>query len=126
MIEVTMEDVVRVAEEVVSTQLDYVYTNPNGLAAIQQASTDCFYVHGDAPGCVVGHILHRLGVPLEDLSYYEGLRANSVLLDLGDEEVIKMPNRAVSLLQCMQGEQDTGKTWGEAYFSALKRDNLWL
>jgi hypothetical protein len=97
---------------------DYVYRK-RGLA------DSCFYVHktpeGEAPGCIVGQLLHRLGVPLEVLKKREGRSAwavfyGDVLFDEGqaDSPVRLEGDYLARKIQLVQSAQDRGETWGEA------------
>lgn len=98
---------------VVAEQPEYVYAKP---AELKSPGNDrCLYVHGDKPGCGVGHVLHRLGVPLSFLAEYEGVGASilAVRLDL--------PWRASVLLEHFQHAQDDGRPWVEALATAEQR-----
>jgi hypothetical protein len=97
---------------------DYVYRK-RGLA------DSCFYVHktpeGEVPGCIVGQLLHRLGVPLEVLKKREGRSAWAIFYGdaLFDEGEADSPVRVegddlARKIQAVQSAQDHGKTWGEA------------
>jgi hypothetical protein len=99
--------------EVVAEQPDYVYAAPQHMARPNVES--CFYVHADAdstnirPGCLVGAVLYRLGVPLERLAAHEGTGASCVTSVL-----VNTDDRAVAVLDLAQGAQDKGSTWSEA------------
>lgn len=77
-------------------------------------TNDCLYVRpdGDGPACIVGAVLHHLGVPLSLLSANEGRPAYALVHYLGG-----VSPRAGDALAWAQGVQDTGKTWGEALAS---------
>lgn len=116
MIETTLADVTRTVTELVAEQPDYVYSSPEH----QRSALTCFYVHTDedgdnaAPGCLVGAALHKLGVPLDVLSGYEGkdaYRAASNLLTLPSDE---QRNSALQFLSAAQSYQDGGLPWGES------------
>jgi hypothetical protein len=116
-IKVTGSAVIETLREVVAEQPEYVYEAPE-----QQTTTQlsCFYVHGSVPGCVVGHVLNRLGVPLHVLAGYEGSDAR-LLVDRtlsfdGDPEDA---NDARLALQAAQAAQDGGMTWGGSLALAL-------
>jgi hypothetical protein len=105
-VNVTAEKVLETLREVVAERPDYVYEAPEGYTA--GAGVTCFYVHGDVPGCVVGHVLNRLGVPLSDLALVEGRGAYKVadwFLNITD------PDGAVDVehvLYAVQMRQDRG------------------
>jgi hypothetical protein len=114
MIELTLARTKELLAEAVTLKgEDYVYVNRDGEQAGHD--TSCHYVHGDQPGCIVGHVLHRAGVSLADLSNYEGQGAEdpaSQLTDAGGE--------VVRLLAFAQEHQDRGVPWGEAVRQALE------
>jgi hypothetical protein len=97
---------------------DYVYRK-------RGAADSCFYVHqtpkGEVPGCIVGQLLHRLGVPLEVLKKREGRSAWAIFYGrelLGDGEA-ESPVRAegddlTRKIQRVQSAQDRGDPWGYA------------
>jgi hypothetical protein len=116
-INVTAEKVLETLREVVAERPDYVYEAPEGYTAATWVAG--FYVHGDVPGCVVGHVLNRLGVPLEHLALVEGRDAYKVadwFLNITD------PDGAMDVehvLSVAQSRQDRGDSWGTALEAAL-------
>ena len=95
---------------------DYVYVNPNGEKANLDPRPICLYVHGDGatrpkePGCIIGQLLHQLGVPLDALSSLEGLPANSVV----NKFFPRTSNAVLTFLLTVQRGQDQGRSWGAA------------
>ena len=85
---------------------DYVYNPPEEMASQGQ----CYYVHGDQPGCIVGHVLNLFGVSLETLSTVEGNDAFYAIRKLlpSTSEVVR------EFLTDIQHNQDNGMRWGEA------------
>lgn len=110
MIKVSAERVIEVLREVVAERPDYVYSAPEGRRA---HGATCFYVHGEGtdavPGCVVGVVLNRLGVPLEDLAEYEGDTAQHMAT-----RFLTTPLSAADVLRRVQIEQDQGASWATA------------
>jgi hypothetical protein len=112
LMDINLERVVETATEVVGERGEnYIYEKP-----INAFGTPvCVYVYESQPSCLVGHILHRLGVPLETLGEGDRLSfsASDVCMDLlagtsfYDTEIS-------AFLDSLQSEQDTGHTWGEA------------
>jgi hypothetical protein len=100
---VTVTEVADVLDEAVRAKgEDFVYV-PQG--------TICQYLHGTQPGCLVGHVLIRLGASAGMLSLQEGQPADQVDYDsLG----LSIPQNAIDALQKAQTSQDEGDTWGEA------------
>lgn len=118
---VTAQQVAETARAVVQEFGEgYVYTPP---ADDPRADEDgiCLYVNDGKPSCIVGHIVHRLGVPLEVLRR-EGdlhldpkvshepmtLSAGFLLPKLG------APDHVTAALNAGQIAQDTRETWGTA------------
>jgi hypothetical protein len=120
-INVTASDVVAELRAVVAEQPDYVYEYPGEAP---DKSLDCYYVHpsesGTVPGCVVGHVLNRLGVPLHVLRGYEGSDARNVaertLNITGDPDHGHDARLALQQVQCAQ---DRGMAWGAALAMVL-------
>jgi hypothetical protein len=101
---------------------DYVYRK-------RGAADSCFYVHqtpkGEVPGCIVGQLLHRLGVPLEVLKKREGRSAWAIFYGdaLFDEGQADSPVRLegdylARKIQAVQSAQDRGDPWGYAVRNA--------
>lgn len=116
-ITVSEADVIATLRAVVAERPNYVYQKP----AHMDDEYSCLYVHTDAddeekrtPGCVVGHVLNRLGVPLDELEKREGKAAFRVVPDLAD-----MPEGAVDALSRAQSSQDDSDTWSMALDYAL-------
>lgn len=86
---------------------DYVYVKPNALDG-------CRYVHGvyplEQPGCIIGQLLHQLGVPLDALTRHEGKAADVVVKKLFPETDWLVAR----YLSIIQEEQDSHETWGRA------------
>jgi hypothetical protein len=116
--EITDETVLSTLREVVAERPEYAYDAPEHMKDNPE-SPDCFYVHKDedgdcvAPGCVIGMVLHRLGVPLEVLAENEGKTVIQVRHLMPD---VSMEVRHT--LNLMQSRQDVGKPWGMAYAMA--------
>ncbi|MFC8099415.1 hypothetical protein [Streptomyces sp. NPDC057363] len=84
----------------------------------------CYYVHQDvegkkSAGCIVGHLLNRLGIPLEDLEEAETNGAQAAMSIVG---VTGVSYPVQTLLRNIQRHQDTGKPWGEAFDLARKEN----
>ncbi|WP_103529497.1 hypothetical protein [Streptomyces sp. SM12] len=110
-IRVTDDEVMRVLREVVAERPEFVYTNPSGESGNPGVNTPtCFYVHGEVPGCVIGHLLHRLGVPLAVLRNLEHDHASAVI----DEVMEGVTDAVVLALTGAQAAQDHGNPWSVA------------
>ncbi|MFE5092065.1 hypothetical protein ACFRCI_17125 [Streptomyces sp. NPDC056638] len=112
---ITDEMVMKTLKEVVAEKPEYVYSVPEYQKNL--GGVDCFYVHLDedgtpvSPGCVVGAVLHRLGVPLEVLRQEEGQPARTAVRRIG----LSLSFGTRATLNGIQGKQDDGTPWGQAY-----------
>lgn len=108
-IEVTDEQVLKTLREVVAENPDFVYHKQRHQGFFMR----CLYVHNKdthpSCGCVVGHVLHRLGVPLEELSKLE-LNPANVLVD----RYLRGTDWSEEILVDIQIHQDQGHSWGQA------------
>lgn len=90
---------------------DYVYQAPDDRSS-------CWYVHRtkfDAtPGCIVGHILYRAGVSLDDLTKREG-GVRSLLCSLKRGGILKVDDYGEIFLTVAQAIQDKKGVWVAAY-----------
>ena len=94
--------------------------------------TVCAYLHHDedgnltVPGCIVGNVMVRLGVPATALvSVNTGTDARSMLRFLTAEGYITYTGKAAGLLSRVQGIQDGGiKSWSEAVVEGNSRLTL--
>jgi hypothetical protein len=102
--------------EVVAERPEHVYESPEHM---RNGYETCFYVHVDSegndpqPGCLVGVVLHRLGVPLEQLAKREGSGACVVVSAL-----VETTSDVANALDVAQSAQDCEKTWAQALASA--------
>ncbi|MFB7027161.1 MULTISPECIES: hypothetical protein [unclassified Streptomyces] len=115
-------------EQILSTLVQVAAENPEKVYQAPESMLDrynsCFYVHEaedgtQEPGCIVGQVLHRLGVPLVALKEAETLGASSAV-QLTTQGV----SRDVALfLRFVQRKQDRGSTWSEAVAEGLEDFN---
>jgi hypothetical protein len=97
---------------------DYVYPKLEPEAAGDRGAVmECFYVRDDAPSCIVGHVLHRAGVSLDDLRAVEGWTPGDV--EQAPPFTLWADEMALELLYEVQNEQDAGRSWGEALTNTL-------
>ena len=103
---------------------DYIYQTPECfqygeyMAAGNKVKVCAYYdTKNLAPACIVGHVLHYLGVPYREVVKCN--RGNSVE-DLHNKNIIHLDTDAMVLLTRAQSMQDTGHTWGQALAEALK------
>ncbi|MCT2594241.1 hypothetical protein LHJ74_30775 [Streptomyces sp. N2-109] len=122
MLKVVDEEVMDILREVVAENPGYIYKAPPEVPPhVKDVDTKCHYVHTDPdgsnvrPGCVVGHVLHHMGIPLDTLKLHEGAPATTVLYRLTDaDEYVR------SALEMAQTWQDSGYPWAEALNAAEK------
>lgn len=93
---------------------DYIYTAPE---TDDYLPGQCLYMHGDEPGCIMGHILMDLGFELN--SGHEGMGIDTLLVDLARDHDLRVTDRAAILLSWVQWGQDNGESWGEARAEAV-------
>ncbi|WP_125262022.1 hypothetical protein [Streptomyces alboflavus] len=111
----TDERLLEALRAVVKESPDRRYKKPDHMPEVETYS--CYYVHTgetgepECPGCLVGTVLHRLGIGLEQLAHYEGESASTALKGLFDEV---SPSTLTTFYE-VQSLQDGGMPWGEAY-----------
>lgn len=86
----------------------------------------CMYVQRDeegkdCPSCLVGHVMHRFGVPLEALrrSNRDGVYTLSLDIDRDPDLPFGISNGAATVLGEAQNSQDEGDPWGIALAKAV-------
>jgi hypothetical protein len=80
----------------------------------------CRYAHGNEPGCGVGHVFSRAGMPVE---YLRGAdRAVSPAADSVPMFRQWATPEALALLAAFQAHQDQGRPWGECLRRALAEE----
>lgn len=117
MITLDLDQVIELTESLVKLDPDFVYKDPDGKSG---ASASCMYVHasqkGIVPGCLVGAVLHKAGIPLDVLSRYDDNNHPAELLldSLSNFGLLEGDSNVSDFLQNAQYAQDLGHTWGEA------------
>lgn len=110
----TVEQLTAAMREAVAERgADFVY--PKGQAGWtynQYGVSLCRYVRSDVeePACLIGVVLHKLGVSLGQLSGFEGDNSYAVVPALFPDSPLFL-ERA---LAAAQSAQDNGRTWGVA------------
>lgn len=95
----------------------------------------CAYVNDGKPSCIVAQILHRHGVPVTELSKWEGLNgsdmgpsgvrtATGYVLERQPTSRLVADHRTAQFLGHLQDLQDGGATWGDALEHALSLDSI--
>lgn len=85
---------------------DYVYNVPVG------ENETCLYFRNGKPDCLIGHVLHYLGI--DQGCVREGESAGGVLISLRGQNKLTFTSEAADYLSAAQGHQDNGKPWGAA------------
>jgi hypothetical protein len=91
---------------------DFVYQPPpeDGL---------CVNAVNGAPSCLIGHVLHRLGVPVALLERWPTAPVWELLAHLKAELIVTADSDVADVLGTAQDVQDAGDgTWGEALTAA--------
>ena len=120
----TYDTVLDMARTVVGERPDYIYDE-------QDETGGCYNVKDGRASCVVGHILTRLGLPIEfftDERHEFRLQgaATSTLGDAVDDGYFAFPSdhdsrRIHTLLAEMQSHQDARHPWGESLAWGIAR-----
>lgn len=106
----TYDRAVELAREVVAEfGDDYVYPEDHKELEFNGSTPSCVYVHDDKPSCVVGQILHRHGVSIDQLMLNEFRNARVVAFQLAGAD-----DKARFFLSEIQSHQDKGHPWGES------------
>jgi hypothetical protein len=114
-IEVSTEQVRVTLREVVAERPNFVYV----AHSMDNERNMCYYVHPgidgapDTCGCLIGHVLNRLGVPMDELKQHEGKDAFRVVRTLLDTS-----SKARKALTEAQNVQDRGWPWADALRAA--------
>ena len=95
-------------KKVAAEQPDYVYSEE-----------PCQYQHDGKPSCIVGHALHRLGVPIEALEALDDAQEGGGVPASGLPSYLPIlveegSRSALIALGEAQEAQDDGIPWGEA------------
>jgi hypothetical protein len=93
---------------------DFIYRARTSNDRTMLSGNSCLYVYEGKPDCIVGKILHRMGVPLDVLSSHEGSPATQLCryLDEDDFDTSPLSDDVVRILSVAQDSQDHGITYG--------------
>ena len=82
----------------------------------------CQYVHDDAPACLIGHAMHRLGVPIAELDRWDHAGSNGCPVQIGnvDSPLLDMDHTAACVFTAAQRLQDASLPWGHALSQAVR------
>ena len=72
---------------------------------------NCLYVKDGQPSCIVGHVMARLGYPLD---MFIGLEGQTPITGPFLDVFSGLPGHVAAALNSAQIRQDGGKTWGES------------
>lgn len=118
MIELTISTAVEILDELVEEfGSDYVYESTDGR---------WHYVRDGKPSCIVGHVLAKVGVPIERLEVADtalfgaGMAAATLLCRLAEEEVLTCDVPTGTLLSEAQYNQDARETWADSVKAAKR------
>lgn len=113
--------------QAVSGREDYVYSNPGYDSNDRPSSTNikCAYAHGDQPGCLVGHVLRLVGVPMDVIRRLDGIGDAAEIFEVSNSlaEHATAEQDAVEALCRAQSAQDGGATWGDSLRAAETEDS---
>lgn len=87
----------------------------------------CSYLEADedggltVPSCIVGRILHKLGVKASDMEPYNtGSTASQILGVLATDKLLTFTPKASAFLSKLQMEQDDMEAWGDAMLLSVE------
>lgn len=130
MIEIKYDDALSALNDaIVEKGSDFVYVKEVEVQDDEDGYKVCTYVHPDAegnltvPGCLVGNVMARLGVPIEQMAAInnDGFSARVLFSYLSSRSLISITEKAASLLVNAQGQQDHEVSWGESVYTAVGR-----
>lgn len=101
--------------EIVSKSPEYVYQ----WVWVGESSR-CRYVDQGQPSCLIGHVLHHLGVSIEELEAFD-MQEDTAAKDIDVWE----DNKTEKLASLVQLEQDLGRTWEEALGYGIDKVEKW-
>lgn len=107
MYDFTITELMDKVREVAAERPAYIYPMPSGGEV-------CKYLHDDAPGCIFGHALNQLGVPVEVLHKMD---VNETSIEGALVEWGLVPDRGTDESRwcaAVQAAQDGGIPWSEA------------
>lgn len=123
-----------VKESITDKGEDHVYTKEGGsckyvhdVKSKWQYNTEDYDVDFTyaEPGCLVGEVLHRAGVPLESLYRVNTDGVQEAVGSLTYYNVLApLEDKATEYLSNLQASQDRGAPWGLANKAALKGNTL--
>lgn len=128
MIELNRDMVVELAKEIVSERPEFAYQKKARTSGAGIGMFSCLYVHDvgtedEAPGCLVGQILHKAGISLDtpkkaDDNEEGSSFANLMIYNFFDG-IMTITEEGSLFLSELQGMQDTGYTWGVSLNRAM-------
>lgn len=92
-----------------------------GADYVYEDAVNCAYFgeHGE-PRCIVGHVLHYVGVEPFDPDDVHNITSFGVLMEEGVVSPVTADERAINLLVTAQVHQDRQVPWGESVENAKK------
>lgn len=132
---ITLDRVIATVRDIAEERPDFVYENFFKQLYPSADSVSCQYVLGEESnndqqaGCIIGHVMHKLGVSYNSMSAYEGESASTLIAGLlnidtyyrfqSDEQRAKF-----NWLDNVQSWQDCGLSWSSSVEQADKRNPL--
>lgn len=93
---------------------------------VDKDSGTCRYFTPEGkPSCIIGHVLHRLGVAPAELEPFEGSTSDTLFRGMAssmeDDAVLEGTHEVSLVLRMAQSIQDRRGTWGEALQAAQEQ-----
>jgi hypothetical protein len=132
MIDIDLDKAKALVDECIAERgAEYVY---------EKEGSSCKYVHGvdesiedewgdtvenftnATPGCLVGAVLHKAGIPLDKMGTYSRNDEGSydLIEHLTSDELVTVSQEANNFLGNVQSSQDAGAPWGQAMEAASR------
>lgn len=120
-IEITYEQVKQTLLDIAAENENYICPKRPGMMS---DTPSCRYVWERQPDCIIGRLLHRLGVDLVLMRGMEGASAHGVLSGLFSTGVLQSEEdeEITDLCYYTQSWQDYGMTWNEAVQKGIAGD----
>lgn len=100
---------------------DYIYKNPRNSVE-DYTGPACLYKHGNEPGCIIGLMLVKHGMPLERFDDQDTMGSVAAIWKALYGHPLA-PGPMKQLLVTVQVEQDSFETWGNALRTGLEVAN---
>lgn len=99
----------------------HIYSNPVPKETYGYEGPACLYVHGDQPGCIIGMMLYKHGVPISTLANKDLMSAVATMWRPLFGTTLTTSTKKWALLTHVQVGQDSFEPWGLALDKAIEK-----